>query len=68
VGNAPVSLAFDGVSIWVANEGDNTVTKLRAIDASLVGTFTVGAAPVGVAFDGANIWVPNLNNNTVSKL
>ena len=27
-----LALAFDGANIWVANEGSNTVTKLRASD------------------------------------
>jgi hypothetical protein len=29
VGNSPAGLAFDGADIWVANEGSNTVTKIR---------------------------------------
>ncbi|MGB7149366.1 MAG: hypothetical protein WBD45_09440, partial [Terriglobales bacterium] len=35
----------------------NTVTKLRASDGSVVGTFTGGTSPYGIAFDGQNIWV-----------
>ena len=45
----------------------NTVSKFRASDGTLLGTFAVGAG-LGVAFDGANIWVTNLVSNTVSKL
>jgi DNA-binding beta-propeller fold protein YncE len=66
-------VAFDGANIWVTNYAlgsGNTVTKLRASDGTVLGTFTVGpvnSAPRGVAFDGANIWVTNVGTNTVSK-
>ena len=30
VGNTPAAVAFDGAYIWVANQGSNNVTKLRA--------------------------------------
>ncbi len=68
VGFLPSALAFDGVNIWVGNDGDNTVSKLRASDGALLGTFTVGSSPIGVAFDGANIWVTNSASANVSKL
>src|ERR1700680_3023816 len=59
VGVNPEGVAFDGANIWVANNGSNTVTKLRASDGANLGTFAVGGGPEGVAFDGANIWVTN---------
>ena len=43
VGSKPLGVAFDGTSLWVVNDGDNTVTRLRASDGTLLGTFTVGA-------------------------
>src|SRR5579863_4513470 len=54
VGQQPVGVAFDGANIWTANF-DGTVTKLRASDGEVLGTFKVGGAPYGVTFDGANI-------------
>jgi DNA-binding beta-propeller fold protein YncE len=68
VGISPYCVAFDGANIWVGNQGDNTVTKLRASDGTQMGAFSVGNGPVGVAFDGTNIWVVNTSGNTVSKL
>ena len=44
------------------------MSKLRASDGALLGTFAVGSNPHGVAFDGANIWVANFSSNNVSKL
>ncbi len=60
-------MVFDGANIWVTNFSSNTVTKLRASDGALVGTFGVGKFPAGAAFDGVNVWVANLGGNTVSK-
>src|ERR1039457_2020996 len=44
VGNQPYGIAFDGASIWTANSGDNTVTKLRASDGTVLGTFSSGGS------------------------
>ena len=67
VGALPRGVAFDGTNIWVANSGSNNVTKLRASDGAVQGTFAVGGQPFSVAFDGTNIWVASLNNS-VSKV
>jgi hypothetical protein len=67
-GQRPTFLAFDGANIWVANEGPDTVTKIRASDGVTLGVFSVGSDPRGIAFDGANIWVANVGPDTVTKL
>src|SRR5579862_9531567 len=64
----PYGVAFDGENIWTANSGENTVTKLRASDGTVLDTFKVGTTPYGVTFDGANIWVSNSGDNNVTKL
>src|ERR1700675_1764375 len=68
VGSQPYGVAFDGANIWTANLGSNTVTKLRACDGAVLGTFNVGSQAVGVTFDGANVCVSNSGNGTVTKL
>jgi hypothetical protein len=68
VGSQPWGIAFDGASIWVANFGSNSVTKLRASDGANLGNFAVGTNPFGIAFDGASIWVANYGSNNVTKL
>jgi DNA-binding beta-propeller fold protein YncE len=62
----PLSLAT--VVVWVTNQGAGSVTKLRASDGAVLGTFNVGGGPLGVVFDGANIWVADGPTNTVIKL
>jgi len=47
---------------------DNTVSKLRASDGKVMGTFNTGQGPQWPTFDGEHIWIPNSVDNTVSKL
>jgi hypothetical protein len=65
-GSYPRGVAFDGSNVWVTNEIHNTVTKLRARDGAILGTFAVGVRPSEAAFDGANLWV--VCDNSVTKL
>ena len=60
VGNQCSFVAFDGANIWVTNQLDFTVSKLRASDGveAAGSPFAVGNTPTGVAFDGANSAVP----------
>jgi hypothetical protein len=43
------------------------VSKLRASDGVVLGTFSVSKVPLTVAYDGANIWVGN-DRSSISKL
>jgi hypothetical protein len=52
----------------VANNGDNTVTKLRSSDGVVLGTFPAGIFPAEMVFDGANIWVTNQNSTQLVEL
>ncbi len=58
----PVAIAFDGTSIWTANLGTNSVTRINPA----TGAFTIvplpsGSSPGGVVSDGTNIWITNSN-------
>src|SRR5207245_1202682 len=75
VGNRPVAVAVStsppgSVSIWVANNRSNALTKLRAFDGALLGTYPVGDGPSGLVYDcvNASIWVTNDRSNTVTRL
>jgi DNA-binding beta-propeller fold protein YncE len=61
-------MAFDGTAVWSTNYGGGTVTKLRASDGKLLGTFQVGYGSAGIAFDGADVWVANRRSGTVTEL
>ena len=65
VANA-LGIAFDGANMWVTS-ASNTLTKIRAADNVVLGTYTASGFPTGIAFDGTNMWVTNQGTNTVSK-
>lgn len=44
------------------------MTKLRARDGMLVGTYGVGVGPRGITFDGSDIWVVNGDADSIAKL
>jgi hypothetical protein len=39
VGRFPIGVVSDGMDIWIANGMSNTVTKLRASDGTVLGSF-----------------------------
>jgi YVTN family beta-propeller protein len=50
------------------NQGDDTVTKLRAADGARLGTFAVGDGPFAVALDEGSAWVTNFFAKSVTRL
>jgi len=48
VGSSPSLLASDGADIWVANQGSNTVSRVRAADGKLLETWTGAINAFGV--------------------
>jgi sugar lactone lactonase YvrE len=67
VGAGSEGVAFDGMNIWVANYESGTVTKLRASDGTVLGTFNV-PSPSQIAFDGKGIWVATPDTGVVYLL
>lgn len=60
--SAHYGIAFDGKYIWVTNAATNSITKIAAKEATVVGTYAAGPYPYSVLYDGTAIWV---SNNTV---
>ncbi|MCL4557148.1 MAG: NHL repeat-containing protein [Deltaproteobacteria bacterium] len=60
VGRTPEGVAIDASgNVWVANNGDNTVTKLNP-DGTVIGNYKVGVHPNSIAIDtSGNVWVAN---------
>jgi len=67
VGKYPYEVAFDGAHVWVANYGENSLSKIDIVT-NAVAAVPVGTNPRGVAFDGEHIWVANSGDNSVSKI
>ena len=59
-------LGYDGQSIWVCNAHSNTVSRLRASNVALMGTFPTGRNPRAAAFDGTKMWIANSGQSTVT--
>jgi YVTN family beta-propeller protein len=69
VGAKPFGLAFDGSSVWVANSGSDSVSKVNPATGAMTQTaLTAGSIPFEVAFDGTNIWVTDNGSGKVSKI
>jgi parallel beta-helix repeat protein/surface protein len=67
VGVAPYGIAFDGVNMWTANSGENSVTKITPNGATTtyIGT---GSPFYSIAFDGTNMWTADVQNDSVTKV
>jgi len=67
-GDASGFLARDSQGhIWVTNQNTDTVSKMRAKDGAVLGTYATGNIPCGVLFVNGVIWVANGGNGTISK-
>jgi hypothetical protein len=60
-------MAFDGVSLWVANPQGGTVTRIRPSDGKRLGRLKLSGTPAGIVFDGSSLWVATQENCTVTK-
>jgi hypothetical protein len=69
---AKVGQLFGVGHIWVANEGNNSVTELNASDGSFIRNLSGGSygfsSPRTLAYDGSDIWIPNLAGNSVTEV
>jgi streptogramin lyase len=66
-GSAPRGIAIADGAIFVANSGDNTVSRIER--GTTQETFDVGADPRLVAADGdETVWVTNKGDGTVSRI
>ena len=67
-GGAPVSVvtAFD--SVWVVNEGSNSIVRLNPLEGSPPIRIPVGTDPSDIAADKRWIWVANRGDDTMSRV
>ncbi len=52
-------LSYDGLNVWVSRFFFGVVTKIRASDGAVLGSFGAGKRPRGNGFDGQSIWIAN---------
>ncbi len=71
VGEEPVAIALGSDSLWVANFGDDTVTRVEIPGAGQTPKLThipVGDGPVDVAVGEGAVWVANSLGRSVSRI
>ena len=70
LGSGSLGLAFDGLRVWVANNGGSIsiVTPTAAPPWTVTTVSTGFSFPTGALFDGSNIWISNQGNGTLVKV
>ena len=74
VGRDPFGVAVENGSVWVANHGDGTVTRLNASSGTPLGQpIPVGSGKVGedataIAADQGSVWVANAGEGTLTRI
>jgi YVTN family beta-propeller protein len=68
VGNAPSGMGVGAGALWVANEGDGTVSRIDPASDRVVATYEVGGSPEDVAVQGGIVWVSDSTRGVVIPL
>jgi YVTN family beta-propeller protein len=69
VGDAPSGIAAGEGAVWVANTGDETVTRIDPRSGAPEGRpIRVGDDPHSIAVGGGAVWVANFGDGTVSRI
>jgi YVTN family beta-propeller protein len=66
-GSSPSAIAVGEGAVWVANSGDNTVSRMLPETASTVSKPTVGRQPSGIAVGDGAVWVSNRGDDNVTR-
>ena len=67
-GVQPSAIAIGEGSVWVANAGENNVSRINPRTASEVSDPSVGQRPQGVAVGAGAVWVTNQAEDTVTRI
>ncbi len=71
VGRAPDGVVVTQGSVWVANAGAGTVTRIDAISAKVLDTIRYASRPVGgapITTSGSTVWVANERDGTLTRI
>jgi YVTN family beta-propeller protein len=68
VGQSPSGVAYGARSVWVANTGDGTVSRIDPRHDRVIQTIKVGASPNAITVTGDDVWVTNAGAGTVSRV
>jgi YVTN family beta-propeller protein len=68
VGPQPGAMAVGEGSVWVANEGANTVSRLDPNTHAVVDTIDVGKDPKGIVVGAGSVWVADSGARAVTRI
>ena len=67
-GRDPAAVVVTGGSVWVANRGDDTVSRVDAATRTVEASIPVGDQPALLSAGGGSVWVANLGDNTLMRI
>ena len=68
VGAQPTGLAYGAGSLWSANSGSGTVSRVDVVHRRVVRTIHVGVQPAAIAFAAGAVWVGDFTQNSVFRI
>jgi YVTN family beta-propeller protein len=68
VGRGPSDVAVSASHLWVANRGDDTVSRIDPLTNRVDETRPVGNSPASVAVGEGGVWVADSGDGTVTEL
>ena len=57
-GQGPIDLTLDGKTLWAANLGTQSVSRIDAAAGEVLETIPIGQRPTGIAAGAGAVWVP----------
>ena len=57
MGDEPSAIAAGAGSVWAANSGDGTVSRIDPDKGKVVATVDIRSAPAGIVVAGGLVWV-----------
>jgi ABC-type transport system substrate-binding protein/DNA-binding SARP family transcriptional activator/DNA-binding beta-propeller fold protein YncE len=67
-GTDPKAVTFGGGSLWVANQGDNTVLRIHPDTSAVLQRWEVGDSPSAIVSTETDVWVANAGDATVTRI
>ncbi|MDP9272503.1 MAG: ABC transporter substrate-binding protein, partial [Chloroflexota bacterium] len=64
----PAGIAVGDGSVWVTNQGSNTVSRVNPSTHAVVDSIDVGKSPAGVATSAGSVWVADSGARSVSRI
>jgi hypothetical protein len=68
VGHGPVAVAMAGDSVWVANRGDRSVSRIDVSTGRVVQTLGIGTDVSDIAVGADTVWVAGGSDGTLTRI